>query len=193
MNKGICYKHLRLDIPPVLDMSVLSELPERGHVPISTNYINPELIQFMYARDIRIKNADVFCSPPGFELGIHVDGITLSNTVAINWAYCEKPGAVMQWWNPKTDVTNILDPSKVQNAYQISTTPYALAWSEDQVDFITEVEVGQPSMVNIGIPHGMKNKTECFRKALSITWIHINGDLQWDDATRLLGDLIVYE
>lgn len=184
------YKHLKLDIPPVLDLSVMSQLPDRGHVPINTSYINKDLINFMYDRGIRIKNADVFCSPPGFELGIHVDGTQLNNCVALNWAYCEEQGAMMQWWSPKSKEAKIVNPSEVSDAYGISTTPYALGWKEDEVDFITEVEIQQPTLVNIGVPHGMKNKTNSYRKALSLTWLYNNGDLEWDDAVHLLGDLI---
>jgi hypothetical protein len=184
------YKHLKLNIPPVLDLSVMSQLPDKGHVPINTSYINRDLIDFMYERDIRIKNADVFCSPPGFELGIHVDGTKLNNCVALNWAYCDEKGAMMQWWRPKSADAKVVDPSNVADAYGISTTPYALGWTEDEVDFITEVEVQQPTLVNIGVPHGMKNRTNSYRKALSLTWLYKNGDLEWDDAVELLGDLI---
>ncbi len=184
------YKHLKLTIPPILDLSLMSQLPERGHVPINTSYINPELIEFMYSRGIRIKNADVFCSPPGFELGIHVDGIALNNNVAINWAYCEEKGSVMQWWKPKSEEAKVVDPSAQKDAYGITTTPYALGWTEDEVDFLAEVEVQQPTLVNIGIPHGMKNRTNSHRKALSLTWKYENGELDWDDAINLLGDLI---
>ena len=187
------YKHLNLTIPPILDMSQMSQLPEKGHVPISTSYINKELIDFMYSRGINIKNADVFCSPPGFELGIHVDGIALNNCVAINWAYCDEVGAKMQWWKPKSPEAKVVDPSRQVDAYGISTTPYALGWEEHEVDFVTEVEVRQPTLVNIGIPHGMKNKTNSYRKALSLTWRYNSRDLEWDDAIRLLGDLIVEE
>jgi len=42
------YKHLKLTIPPILDLSLMSQLPDKGHVPINTSYINPELIEFMY-------------------------------------------------------------------------------------------------------------------------------------------------
>lgn len=171
----------------------MSQLPDRGHVPIATTYINKQLIDFMYERGIYIKNADVFCSPPGFELGIHVDGIKLNNNVAINWAYCDEAGAKMQWWKPKSPEAQVVDPSRQADAYGISTTPYALGWEEHEVDFVTEVEVRQPTLVNIGIPHGMKNKTNSNRKALSLTWKYNGNDLEWDDAIRLLGDLIVEE
>ena len=184
------FKHLKLNIPPVLDLSVMSQLPDKGHVPINTSYINKELIQFMYDRGITIKNADVFCSPPGFELGIHVDGIKLNNCVAINWAYCDEQGAMMQWWKPKSEEAKVVTPSAEKSAYGITTTPYALGWQKDEVDFLAEVEVRQPTLVNIGIPHSMINKTNSFRKALSLTW-KLNGeDLQWNDAINLLGDLI---
>lgn len=184
------YKHLKLDIPPVLDLSVMSQLPDKGHVVINTSYINKDLINFMYDRGINIKNVDVFCSPPGFELGIHVDGVKLDGCVAINWAYCDETGAMMQWWKPKSNIEKIVDPIKQEDAYKIATTPYALGWEKDEVDFITEVEVRQPTLVNIGVPHGMINKTNSYRKALSITWKYNGEDLQWDDAMRLLNDII---
>jgi hypothetical protein len=185
------FRHLDLNIEPVVDLSILNTLPDAGHVPLDNNVVNPQLIEFMYSRGIILKNTDVFCSPPGFELGIHVDGVRLSNNVAINWAYCEKEGSVMQWWKPKDTTQNkIYDPSKHDSAYGISTTPYALGWEKDEVDFIGEVEVRKPTLVNIGIPHGMNNKTDIRRKAISTTWLYNGRDLQWDDAVDLLQDII---
>jgi hypothetical protein len=96
----------------------------------------------------------------------------------------------MQWWKPKSNVEKIVDPIKQEDAYKIATTPYALGWEKDEVDFITEVEVRQPTLVNIGVPHGMINNTNSYRKALSITWKYNGEDLQWDDAMRLLNDII---
>ena len=189
MTHDRCYRHLNLNIEP-FDKSVLLNLPDKGHVPLANSLINNSLVKFMEDRGISLKNVDVFCSPPGFELGIHVDGIKLSDIVAINWAYCEKQGAVMQWWKPKSAEAKIVDPSKQNTAYGISTTPYALAWLEEEVDFITEVEVQTPTLVNIGIPHGMKNRTDVYRKAVSITWLYRGRDLKWDDAVNLLQDII---
>jgi hypothetical protein len=184
------YKHLKIDIPPVLDMSVLTQLPDKGHVPVPMEYINKELTDFMGHRGIYIKNADVFCSPPGFELGIHVDGIVLSNNVATNWEYCDEFGAVMQWWKPKSTENKIVDPSKENAAYGVSTTPYALAWHKDEVDFLDECDIRKPTLVNIGVPHSMINRTHSYRKALSITWRYKGRDLEWDDAIELFKDVL---
>ncbi len=191
MTKEKCYKHLNLSIQPIYDISELDRLPDMGHVPLDKNLVNIELTDFMGARGISLKHVDVFCSPPGFELGIHVDGVQLNDNVAINWAYCEQQGSKMQWWTPNETKTKIVDPSKQQSAYGISTTPYALGWNKDEVDFLTEVEIRKPTLVNIGIPHSMFNNTKVKRKAISITWLYRGKTLVWSDAITLLSDIIV--
>lgn len=187
------YKHLKLDIPPVVDTSLLSQLPDVGHVPIPRELLNTELTDFMGHRGIYLKNADVFCSPPGFELGIHVDGMTFSNNVAINWEYCDEHGAVMQWWKPKNNLGKIVDPAKQDNSYSVSTLPYSMAWSKEEVDLLDECAIRKPTLVNIGVPHGMNNKTNSKRKAVSVTWLYRGKNLDWDDALKLLDDIIVRE
>lgn len=190
MTEDKCYRHLNLNMHPLSD-DVLKSLPDKGHVPVDINLVNKDLVEYMAQRGLLIKNVDVFCSPPGFELGIHVDGAKICERVATNWAYCDEKGSVMQWWKPKSDEKKIVDPSKQESAYGISTTPYALGWLEDEVDFITECEVGQPSLVSIGTPHGMKNRTNSYRKAVSITWLYKGRTLEWNDALVLLEDIIV--
>jgi hypothetical protein len=161
-----------------------------GHVAVPIEAVNPDLLDWFEDRGMYLKNADIFCSPPNFTLGIHVDGVRRDNAIATNWAYETKntPG-IMQWWEPKPEFVNPSDLKPEEHgAYSISTTPYALAWLPEQCNLLHESVVGNPSLVNIGIPHSMTNGRHQ-RYAISMTWKNFNGvDMQWDEAyERILG------
>lgn len=161
-----------------------------GHVPVASELINLDLLDWFEDRGMWLKNCDIFCSPPGFTLGIHVDGVRRDNAIATNWAY-EEPfqEGVMHWWEPKPEFVNPKDlKPEDHGAYSISTTPYALAWHEDQCELLHSSKVGFPSLVNIGIPHSMSNGN-AQRYAISMTWKNWKGiDMQWDEAyAKLLG------
>lgn len=159
-----------------------------GHVPVPESEINPELLDWFEDRGFWIKNADIFCSPPDFTLGIHVDGTRMDNRIATNWAYEDNEDrGVMHWWKPKPGFENPSDLKPEEHgAYSISTTPYALAWVDSQCDLMYSSVVGNPSLVNIGIPHSMSNGS-VQRFAVSITWVNYkNEDMEWDQAYERL-------
>lgn len=157
---------------------------DHGHVPVPESEVNPDLLDWFEDRGFWIKNCDIFCSPPNFTLGIHVDGTRLDNRIATNWAYEneEDPG-YMEWWEPKPGFENPSDlKPEDHGAYSISTTPYALAWTEDQCNKLHRSVVGSPSLVNIGVPHSMSNGGSQ-RYAISITWVNYkNHDIEWKEA-----------
>lgn len=161
-----------------------------GHVPVAPELINLDLLDWFEDRGMWLKNCDIFCSPPGFVLGIHVDGIRRDNAIATNWAYEEVvQEGTMEWWEPKPGYENPSDLKPEEHgAYSISTTPYALAWTKDQCNLLHSSNVGYPSLVNIGIPHSMQNGN-AQRYAISMTWKNWQGiDIQWDEAyAKLLG------
>ena len=157
---------------------------DKGHVPVPESAVNPALLDWFEDRGMWLKNADIFCSPPNFFLGIHVDGVRRDNAIATNWAYEEAFfEGEMQWWEPKPEYENPSDLKPEEHgAYSISTTPYALAWTKDQCELLHTSRVGFPSLVNIGIPHSMQNKDKQ-RFAISMTWKNWQGvDIQWDEA-----------
>lgn len=183
-----------LDIPhkPFTEENWQRRLPLKGHVPIDQSLVNKEMIDWFEMKGMWIKNVDVFCSPPGFRLPIHVDGKKIDHCCAINWAYCDEEGALMEWWKPKSDVIRTVTPGTEKTAYNITTTPYAFAWSDEECDKVFESEVKQPSLVNIGQPHAMTNHTNSQRFAISITFRNFNGvDMQFEEAhARLQSHLL---
>jgi hypothetical protein len=195
--KNIYCANLKLPVNDVMvDKNWLSKMPNKGHFPIPEKEVNPELLDFFERKGMYLKNADVFCSPPGFYLQIHIDGTDLgTNSCAINWQYCSEKGSYMQWWNPKPEFANkdIIEPESFsENSYKIETTPYAYAWTPEECDLVHTSEIGFPSLVNIGVPHSMKNDTKVNRYAISLTWRRYNGStVEWDYVYEKLQSYVV--
>lgn len=180
-------QHLNIPHLPFTDVNWKRKLPTKGHIPISLDMVNAEMVDWFEMLGMYIKNVDVFCSPPGFRLPIHVDGKKIDNCCAINWAYCDEDGALMEWWKPISDKINTVTPGTEKDAYNITTTPYAFAWKDEECNKVFESEVKQPSLVNIGQPHAMSNHTNSQRFAISITWKRFDGmDMQFEDAYQRL-------
>ena len=169
-----------------------NKIPKKGHFPIPMNMIEPLLVDFFESHGLTLKNADVFISPPGFRLPIHVDGETMSDSVAINWEFCDEKGAFMEWWNPKEPKKiSISAPGTGKDTYPISTTPYALNWKDEECDKLYSSEIKFPTMVNIGIPHSMTNATSSTRYAVSLTWFdYFGNNVEWDYAIKRLQSFI---
>jgi hypothetical protein len=195
--KNIYCKDLKLPVSDVMIYKYwLNRMPDKGHVSIPEKEVNPELINFFENKGLYLKNVDVFCSPPGFYLQIHIDGIALgTNICAINWQYCDEKGSYMQWWNPKPQFANkdIIKPENfIENSYKIKTTKYAYAWTPEECNLVHTSEIGFPSLVNIGVPHSMKNSTKVNRYAISLTLKDSKGaTVEWDYLYEKLQSYIV--
>ena len=71
--KNIYCANLKLPVNDVMiDKNWLSQMPNKGHFPIPEKEVNPKLLDFFESKGMYLKNADVFCSPPGFYLQIHI-------------------------------------------------------------------------------------------------------------------------
>lgn len=185
--------HLNLPFKKLFNVEDWKKLlPKKGHFPIPKNLIDKELIDWFELKGFILNNADVFISPPGFRLPIHVDGEQFSNSVAINWQFCEESGSYMEWWQPKNPKKHsIVAPGTEKEAYAISTTPYALNWKDDECNLLHRSEIKFPSLVNIGVPHSMTNATSSTRWAVSLTWFnYTNINIEWDYAITKLKSFI---
>jgi hypothetical protein len=105
--------------------------------------------------------AEIFYTPPGGSIGIHVDRVRgQDNPAKLNWAY-GGAGSTMRWYS-QTDNT---EP-------KIMTTPigtgYAL-FDRQSCTLVHETEIGQPTLVNAGIPHDVTNPDSHGRWCVSIT------------------------
>ena len=196
-TKNIYCANLKLPVNDVMKTQDWQRImPSKGHYPIAESMVREDLLDFFEGFGMYLKNADVFISPPKFLLQIHIDGTDLgTNSCAINWQYCTEIGSYMQWWKPKPEFMNkeiIAPESAGENSYKIDTTPYAYAWTPEECELLHTSNIGFPSLVNIGVPHSMKNDTNVTRYAVSLTWKKYNGStIEWDYVYNKLQSYIV--
>lgn len=147
---------LNLELPLLKDNIVLENLPsvQNGKQAYHTylkipKVINPQLLEFLAAKRIFPDHCELFYSPPNFFSGIHVD-VNHGDLTKINWVFGGKD-SVMNWYSPKVE--------KKETINSAVNTPY-IGYYQNEVDLIHSCNLGFPSLVQVGIPHNIKNFNE---------------------------------
>jgi hypothetical protein len=115
--------------------------------------IDSTLEAFLDDLGIKILHAEIFYTPPGSVLKIHIDGghEYINRVCKLNWVVGAK-GSYMCWFDTKDPVN-----SGLEQATKVETN-YVLYSDEDSTE-IWRQEVNFPSLVNAGIPHSVMNPT----------------------------------
>jgi len=121
-------------------------------------YIDPKLTDFLNGIGLFISHPEVFYTPPGGKLPIHVDECGLCGVCKLNWIF-GADGSEMVWWKPKDAEKKTYYTTPIGTKY--------LLYTEDECDEIYRSQVHQPSLVNVGIPHSIDNHTNEGRWCLS--------------------------
>jgi hypothetical protein len=152
MENTFC-KHVNVPFELSLDSlnSIQARIPNRGW-PMMLKFFesDPNLLNFLAQHNIGINHAEAFYTPPGQKLFIHIDGPEINNHwTKLNWVYGGE-GSKMQWWSLK-------NPNKPPNVKSTPTgTPY-MYFEPSDCDLVWSDSVGQPSLVNVGVPHSVDN------------------------------------
>ena len=152
-------------------------------VVIHHNDYDEELRFVLNQFDLDVKHGEMFYSPPGYELPIHIDDKHQGRSHSkLNWVFGAR-GSVMQWWSIK----NGYQPEK--KTTEIGTTYFL--FDKQHCDLVGEAEVGQPSLVNVGIPHSIINNTNEGRWCISYMLREKNTtqNLQWEVAVQKFASL----
>lgn len=155
------------------------------HTAFDIDLINSEFKDWLAKHDLYIVGScERFLLDPDnrSSLLIHIDNVDAEHHVKINYVFCEAP---------HTSIWYELKPGKELNFSKTSIgTTYAWA-EEDDCDPVFSTTVGQPSLINAKILHGVPPVTSK-RITFSMTLASVSsGDLiSWADAERIFKDYI---
>lgn len=170
-----------LDIKiPVLNSSFeLEAFNKPMHLrPETASMVNEELIDFFLSKDI-VLGSELFFLPPFINSTIHAD--SYGDLIKFNWIFGGS-GSVMNWWKPKVERAVV---------YTEHNSP-TIRYDKQEVELVHSAVVKQPSMVQVGIPHNVKNKKEN-RWCISLIPLDkkTNQRLTWDQGLTLFKDYTI--
>jgi hypothetical protein len=167
-----------IDTKPIEDAKLIvteKDSIKGGIFPIKEQ--DSRFVSLLNTLDLAIVHSEIFYSPPGAKLFIHIDGPSLGKPICkINWIF-GADGSFMTWYKLK-DETTTMSVSKTAIG-----TDY-LFLKEEECDESWRAEVRQPSLINAGIPHSMTNPTNEYRWCMSyvIADKRTKSLLRWEDA-----------
>jgi hypothetical protein len=156
------YAHLKL--PFDLDLRATAKFKcnpmELGHALKNVADIDQRLIDFLAAYHIKIGHAEAFYTPPKRFLPIHVDHDKFSDLAKMNFVYGAN-GSTMSWWE-------LNDPNFEPLVRLTSVGTKYIYVNQDDAHMVETVQVGRPTLVNVGRPHSVSNTTPAMRFCLSL-------------------------
>lgn len=179
MENFFC-KHLDLDFS--VDLSIIEQFKTQASnaaKAFGINFIDTNLQNFLKARNIVAGNPVCFYTPPGSDRGFHhVDSTVIDNMVKLNFIVAEK-NTVMQWFKFNGTDLDIIAQQNITGGGYLKFKP-ALC------ELIWEEELQSPSLVNAGIPHNVRNRSNASRWTISYPLFTLDGKhLQWQQAVEI--------
>ena len=171
--------HLKLNLPIEFNPSPMSFLNNKPHVVYGLENLSSEFKDFLSSLGVMVMLAEVFYKDEKSKAidGIHIDNTKrLNNFVKLNYVY-GGGDSLMKWYRLKEGKNTRVARTSINTTYQ-----YAL--SQD-VDEIFAVKIEGPSLVNVGVLHGISNITSpriCYSLVLGNK---LNQQLEWDEALKL--------
>jgi hypothetical protein len=146
---------LSLDVPLFKTEVNPFEFPKVRHTKISSEYLNPKIVEIFSSLNLDIVLIEVFYSQPRFISGIHIDGDG-GDINKINWVFGGR-NCAMNWYSVKSD--KLVNQSYETNNKTIINTTYRGFLSNEVVLENTAI-LESPSIVNVGVPHNVHNCLE---------------------------------
>jgi hypothetical protein len=165
--------NINLDINPLREGVIINSYGTTEYTKLNLNDINHDLISFLSTLNLTISWAVIFYTAPFDFTRIHDDADYITNGndyIKLNYVFGGH-NSVMCWWKQKDNVSNT-SSNTVGDFGE-----YYKSFKLHQVDLIDEQQVKFPSIVQVGIPHNIKNFEEP-RYCLSLV-------LRKQDKTRL--------
>ena len=127
-----------------------------GHFRLPLSEIPNAFNQWFHEEypDLFIKDWEVFYTPAGKQLPIHSDGFKpFIDFIKFNYVY-NGENSVMSWYELIEDIDLESDRTGINTSYT-SIEP-------DQVNRIYQCNIGVPSLINAGAPHGVDNSENSY-------------------------------
>jgi hypothetical protein len=122
----------------------------KGHFQISKELVSNELKLLFAKCNLGIRLVEVFYRIPNAIGNIHSDLDIVGDYSKLNWIYGGE-GSSMKWYKiNKTYTRNTTTHTTAINSY-------ALYYKDTEVDLVHSQSVGNPSLVQVGIPHNVIN------------------------------------
>ena len=179
MSNKFC-KHLNLEFD--FNLSVVDQFKtsvSHSAKSFRLNEIDSNVYNFLNSLNIITAPPACFYTPPGADRGLpHVDSMELNNMVKLNYIIGGK-NTVMQWFKFNGNNKNIIHQHNgLGSGY--------LKFDQSMCELIWEEEIKGPCLVNAGIPHNVKNRSDTDRWSISYTLFDLNNNhLQWSDAEQI--------
>lgn len=143
--------HLDDQTPLFVEGYQLPRYPERCHVGVDPEIINPYWYELMESNGLILRRVELFYGPENtpYTLGIHIDNGP-GDRSKINWVFGGE-GCTMHWYR----ITN----SKPKDQLNL-TTPVGSRYNVFEPDEVTMIHtntIKNPSLVQAGIPHNIIN------------------------------------
>ena len=133
------------------------------HYTINNELLSDDIVNFFTSNGLAIKFIEVFYRPAGVNSSIHIDTQEPGDYVKLNWVFGGE-GSTMCWYDIKENCKG--------TPQQTSISTYAIHYSPDDVTLLHSQTVGQPTLVQVGIPHSIDNKNLTERFCVSIIFGH---------------------
>ena len=179
---------LRFDFD--LDISVLDEI--QGNTTLSdapqmfdlNHCIDKRMVSTLEQFDLAVEHAELFYTPPGKSLPIHVDGM-IKPMAKINWIF-GKSGSRMIWWAPR-------DPDQVTAYKKTPIGTNYIGLDESEADMIYSAEISKTALVEAGIYHSVYNPTDAPRWCFSfVLCSSLDGQrVTWAQAKKSLEKFVI--
>lgn len=196
--------HRYLDLPFELKKPPICETTPEGlfHQDLS-EWFDPQLNKFLLPFNILPNNVEVFYTPGGKSLPIHVDDWMRDDHTKINISWGPEEG-ITRWWEAPNFNSDEEYDSSYNSVKDLDASKYenfsdrhhkSIILKEEDCNIVYEANTNRPSLVNVGTFHSSYNPTDvgrwtlCFvLGSLSLEW---GERLIWEDAIKLFKDHII--
>ena len=151
---------------------------------ISVDLLNDDIIKLLTYHGLDIKFIEVFYRPPGINSYIHLDTDQPGDYAKLNWVFGGE-GSLMDWY--------MVNGNYAGTKKLTSISTYYIQYTRDEVTLLHSQKVAQPSLVQVGIPHGISNNnlTERFCVSLIFGYKDKMGRPTFDKTCKILKDYII--
>jgi hypothetical protein len=153
------------------------------HYTINVELLSDDIVNFFTSNQLDIKFVEVFYRPVGVNSHIHIDTQEPGDYVKLNWVFGGE-GSIMCWYAIKENCQGA--PQKT------SISTYAIHYAKDDVTLLHSQTVGQPTLVQVGIPHSINNNnlTERFCVSIIFGYKDQNGRPTFDSVYEIFKNYI---
>jgi hypothetical protein len=161
----------------------LSNPTSARHYKISNELLSDAVVTFFADHRLTINFIEVFYRPAGVNSSIHIDTQEPGDYVKLNWVFGGE-GSTMCWYSIKENCQGA--PQKT------SISTYAIHYAKDDVTLLHSQKVGQPTLVQVGIPHSINNNnlTERFCVSIIFGYRDQNGRPTFDNVYEIFKNYI---